>query len=188
MAQLSSLAWVPNTLTLARCGLAFWVGWLIYMQPALSLWPFIAFVLVAVTDFLDGFAARRLNAVSELGAFLDPVADKFLVGLSLAALTVSHNGALALLIPTLVIVVRDFAATGLRLIPGVEMPVSQLAKWKTAIEMIGIGALLLSIGLGNSLFWILGLVLIWLAALLAVYTLGLYVGALIANQNDRANT
>lgn len=182
------ISWIPNALTLTRCGLAIWVGWLIYTAPALSVWPVIAFVGVALTDFLDGFAARRLNAVSALGAFLDPVADKLLVGLSLAALTLTRDGLLALAIPTGVIILRDLIATGLRLMPGVEMPVSQLAKWKTGIEMLGITALLLANGLGQSVVWSVGLVLIWVAAALAVYTLGLYVGALIANQNDRANT
>lgn len=187
MSQPRSYSWVPNALTLSRCGLAFWVGWLIYTQPALSIWPFIAFVGVALTDFIDGYAARRLNAVSAFGAFLDPIADKLLVGISLAALTVTRDGVLALLIPTLVIVVRDLTATGLRLIPEVDMPVSQLAKWKTAIEMLGIGALLLANALGRAELWVAGLILVWIAASLAVYTLGLYVGALIANQNDRAS-
>ena len=187
MSQPSALSWLPNTLTLARCGLALWVGWLIYALPVLSLWPFFAFVGVAMTDFLDGFAARRLNAVSEFGAFLDPIADKLLVGMSLAALTVMRDGLLALLIPTIVIVVRDFTATGLRLMPEVEMPVSKLAKWKTAIEMLGIGSLLLAAGLAHAMLWITGLVLVWVAAALSIYTLGLYVGALIANQNDRVH-
>ncbi len=187
MTQPHSYSWLPNVLTLARCGLAVWVGWLIYTYPALSFWPFLAFVGVALTDFLDGFTARRLNAVSAFGAFLDPVADKLLVGISLAALTITRDGLLALAIPTLLIVVRDFTATGLRLMPGVEMPVSQLAKWKTAIEMLGISALLLANALFSAALWVVGLVLVWIAAVLAVYTLGLYVGALIANQNDRAS-
>ncbi len=188
MAGSRSFSWLPNALTLARCGLAIWVGWLIFTTPANSIWPFFAFVGVALTDFLDGYAARRLNAVSALGAFLDPVADKLLVGISLATLTLTRDGLLALAIPTLVIILRDIAATALRLIPGVEMPVSRLAKWKTAIEMLGIGALLLASGLDLPGLWVAGLALIWVAAALAVYTLGLYLGTMIANQNDRANT
>lgn len=188
MAGSRSFSWLPNALTLARCGLAIWVGWLIFTTSANSIWPFFAFVGIALTDFLDGYAARRLNAVSALGAFLDPVADKLLVGISLAALTLTRDGLLALAIPTLVIILRDIAATALRLMPGVEMPVSRLAKWKTAIEMLGISALLLASGLDLSGLWVAGLALIWVAAALAVYTLGLYLGTLIANQNDRANT
>ena len=187
MPQTNAYAWLPNTLTLIRCGLALWVGWLIFTLPLLSLWPFFAFVGVAMTDFLDGLAARSLNAVSEFGAFLDPIADKLLVGISLAALTITRDGLLALLIPTLVIIVRDFAATGLRLIPGIKMPVSNLAKGKTAIEMLGIASLLLAAGLAHSMFWFVGLLLVWIAAAPAIYTLGLYIGALIANQNDRVH-
>ena len=74
----------------------------------------------------------------------------------------------------------DLIATGLRLVPSIDMPVSKLAKWKTAIEMVGIGGLLLAMGAGLAWLWSVSLVALWLAAVLAVYTLGLYVGALIA--------
>ena len=188
MAQNGSLFWLPNALTLARCALAFWVAWLIYTLPALSVLPFAAFVAVALTDFIDGIAARRLGAVSKLGAFLDPIADKLLVGLSLIALTVKLEVDFVLLIPTLAIIVRDLLITALRLFPSIDLPVSQLAKWKTAIEMVGICGLLLAGAWISSFLWVLGLILVWVAALLAVYTLGLYVGALLGNQNDRANT
>ena len=188
MAQNGTLLWLPNALTLARCALAFWVAWLIYTLPALSILPFAAFVAVALTDFIDGFAARRLGAVSKLGALLDPIADKLLVGLSLIALTVKLEGDLVLLIPTLAIIVRDLLITALRLFPSIDLPVSQLAKWKTAIEMVGICGLLLAGAWISSFLWVLALILVWVAALLAVYTLGLYVGALLVNQNDRANT
>jgi len=187
MTETRALSWLPNALTLARCGLAGLVAWFIVSLPAGSLWPLVAFVAVAATDFVDGYAARRLNAVSELGAFLDPVADKLLIGASLAALTLLQDMALLLLIPTAAILIRDTIATGLRLVPRISMPVSVLAKWKTAIEMIAIAGLLLALVLGHRLLWNTSLVLLWIAALLAVYTLGLYVGALLANQNDRAN-
>lgn len=176
-----SLNWLPNTLTIARCLLAGGVAWLILNLPAGSLWPFFAFILVAATDFLDGWAARRLNAVSKFGAFLDPVADKLLVGLSLVALTLLAEGQWVLLIPTAVIILRDTIATILRLFPSIEMPVSQLAKWKTALEMVGIAALLLAAPLGSQLVTQAGTLLVWVAAALSVYTLGLYVGAVIAD-------
>lgn len=175
-----NLTWVPNALTLARCVLAVGVAWLILTQPATSLVTAAAFVLIAMTDFLDGWAARRLKAVSAFGAFLDPVADKLLVGFSLVALAYLQSWAWVLLIPTLAIVGRDIIATGIRLFPSIEMPVSQLAKWKTALEMIGIVTLLLAAPLAISAVWTVGLAIVWLAAALSVYTLGLYVGALIA--------
>lgn len=176
-----SLKWLPNTLTIARCLLAGIVAWLILTLPTGSFLPFVAFILVALTDFVDGWAARRFDAVSEFGAFLDPVADKLLVGLSLVALTMLADGQWILLIPTIVIILRDTIATVLRLFPNIEMPVSQLAKWKTALEMVGIAALLLASPLGSALVTHAGTVLIWVAATLSVYTLGLYVGAVFAD-------
>ena len=172
------LAWLPNVLTLMRCGLAGLVGGLILTASEGAFWPFAAFVLVALTDFADGFFARRFDAVSALGAFLDPVADKFLVGISLAAITILEGGAVLYLIPTLAIILRDTIATALRLVPSVVMPVSQLAKWKTALEMVGIGGLLLAFAVGSAFLAQVSLAIVWLAALLAIYTLGLYVGSL----------
>lgn len=182
------LAWLPNALTLARCGLAIVVGWIIVQSGGAGVWPFVGFVLVAATDFIDGRLARRWDAVSKFGAFLDPVADKLLVGMSLAAITWLQSGALLYLIPTIGIIVRDSVATGLRLVPSIELPVSQLAKWKTALEMVGIGGLLLGFAAGSALLTGIGLGIVWLAALLAVYTLGLYIGTLIPDQNDRAKS
>lgn len=176
-----SLKWLPNTLTIARCLLAGVVAWVILTYEARSFLPVAAFILVALTDFLDGWAARRFDAVSKFGAFLDPVADKLLVGLSLVALTLLADGQWILLIPTVVIILRDTIATVLRLFPSVEMPVSQLAKWKTALEMIGIAALLLAPPLGAALITHAGTLLVWVAATLSVYTLGLYLGAVIAD-------
>ncbi|MFN3213226.1 MAG: CDP-diacylglycerol--glycerol-3-phosphate 3-phosphatidyltransferase [Henriciella sp.] len=176
-----SLKWLPNALTMSRCVLAALVGWLILNVAPSSVWPLLAFILVALTDFLDGWAARRFDAVSKFGAFLDPVADKLLVGLSLIALTMLSNGDWTILIPTCLIVARDIVATVLRLFPQIEMPVSQLAKWKTALEMVGIGALLLAGPIASGLVWSLGIALIWAAAVLSIYTLGLYVGTLLAD-------
>lgn len=176
-----TLTWLPNALTLARIGLAFAVAWLIVALPSDSAWPVTAFILVAMTDFADGWAARKLNAVSALGAFLDPVADKLLVGLSLIALAATQTWAILVLVPGLLIISRDLIATGLRLVPSVDMPVSRLAKWKTALEMIAIVTLLLAGPTALPVLWYAGLVVLWLAALLSVYTLGLYLGAVIAD-------
>ena len=175
------LSWLPNALTVLRCVLAGGVGWLILIAHDTSIWPFAAFILVALTDFVDGYFARRFNAVSKFGAFLDPVADKLLVGISLIAITLVQSGAYLFLIPTAMIVFRDLIATLLRLLPGIDMPVSQLAKWKTALEMTGIGGLLLAFAFGSTVFEDISLAIVWLAALLAVYTLGLYIGALLSN-------
>lgn len=176
------LSWLPNSITLLRCGLAFGVGALILWSDRTSWLPLMAFGLVAATDFIDGWLARRLKAISALGAFLDPVADKLLVGISLLAITHLGHWTLTLVIPAVAIVVRDLIATGLRLVPGVEMPVSLLAKWKTAIEMFGIAALLAATPSSLPIIWAIGLALVWGAAALSIYTLGLYLGAHLANR------
>jgi len=177
-----SLALLPNLITVCRCGFAFIVGGLILWDGRGSWLPLLAFAVVAATDFLDGWLARRLNAVSKIGAFLDPVADKLLVGISLLALSYLEDWTLVITIPTVAILTRDTIATGLRLFPSVDMPVSQLAKWKTAVEMVGIAALLAAAPSSLSVMWPFGLVLIWIAAALSVYTLGLYLGAILADE------
>lgn len=177
-----SLALLPNLITVCRCGFAFIVGGLILWDGRGSWLPLLAFAVVAATDFLDGWLARRLNAVSKIGAFLDPVADKLLVGISLLALSCLEAWTLVITIPTVAILTRDTIATGLRLFPSVDMPVSQLAKWKTALEMAGIAALLAAAPSSLSVMWPFGLVLIWIAAALSVYTLGLYLGAILADE------
>lgn len=175
------LKWLPNAITLARCGLAVGVGGVILSVRPSSFLPFIMFVAVAATDFIDGWMARRLKAVSAFGTFLDPIADKLLVGISLLALTSLQNWTLILLIPTAAIIIRDLIATGLRLVPSIDMPVSKLAKWKTAVEMLGISALLIAAPFASNLIANLGLALVWLSAILSIYTLGLYLGTILAD-------
>ena len=177
-----SLALLPNLITVCRCGFAFLVGALILWDAHASWLPLLAFAIVAATDFLDGWLARRLDAVSKIGAFLDPIADKLLVGISLLALSHLEAWSLVIAIPTFAILARDTIATGLRLFPSIDMPVSQLAKWKTALEMAGIAALLAAAPSSLAFMWPVGLVLVWVAAALSVYTLGLYIGAVLADE------
>jgi len=167
-----------------------------------SVWPFILFVLVAASDFLDGYFARKLNAVSAFGAFLDPVADKLLVAVSLIAVAYVLDWYWIILLPAIVIIARDSYVTLLRLRPNVKLPVSKLAKYKTALEMAGIGGLLLAWAvpglIGSSapdahtesyinaatmpmeLLWFASFALIYLAAALSAYTGWLYVRSAMA--------
>ncbi|MDJ0920351.1 MAG: CDP-alcohol phosphatidyltransferase family protein [Henriciella sp.] len=166
--------------------------------------PFVWFVLAALTDFFDGLAARRLNAISRFGSVLDPIADKLLVAICLLALADMTNWSFPFLIPVLLIVIRDAAVTLLRWMSNRALPVTVLAKWKTAVEMVGIGGVLLGLALGGvpglvhgmilfdprpvlalnsglgfliSGLSLLGYALIWLAALLSAYTGWLYARA-----------
>ena len=143
--------WLPNAITLGRCLLALLIGVLLLQLPSaasaettnpLAVWAFVLFVFTAVTDFLDGYLARRLDAISAFGAFLDPIADKVLVAACLMPLVILNDGALVLLVPTGLIISRDLLITGLRLQPSISLPVVTLAKYKTALELIAIGLLL----------------------------------------------
>lgn len=114
-------------------------------QYSLERWAFIAFVVAAVTDFFDGWLARRLKATSLWGAILDPIADKVLVcGAILGLLTLGPNAAVA--IPAALILFREFTVSALREVAagqGVRLPVTLLAKWKTTLQLLALGAELL---------------------------------------------
>jgi CDP-diacylglycerol--glycerol-3-phosphate 3-phosphatidyltransferase len=200
-----SLKWLPNAITIARCLLAVVVGYLILEFDAqvradtadtvlLSL-PFVLFTIVAATDWLDGKLARGLNAESAFGARLDPIADKLLSASSLLALSVIENWALFIAIPTIAIVARDVLITAMREAMGNPgtMKVSSSAKWKTALVLSGIGAVLLGMAVSElagdadqfSPAWIAsrgilfaGLAMVWIAAIMAVMTAWDYISGL----------
>jgi len=115
------------------------------MQFALERWAFWAFVVAALTDFLDGALARRLHAETVWGAILDPIADKVLVcGVILGLLSLGPNAAVA--IPAALILFREFTVSALREVAagkGVSLPVTLLAKWKTTLQLVALGAELL---------------------------------------------
>ncbi|MBV9510279.1 MAG: CDP-diacylglycerol--glycerol-3-phosphate 3-phosphatidyltransferase [Caulobacteraceae bacterium] len=123
-------------------------------ELALARVSLIAFVVAAVTDFFDGWLARRWKVVSLLGAILDPIADKILVcgavlGLaSVAALAPGRGLLTAILAPSAVILFREFAVSALRevLAPrGVKLPVTFLAKTKTTLQLVAVAALMIVI-------------------------------------------
>ena len=108
---------------------------------ALDRWAVVAFVVAAVTDFFDGWLARQLNATSVWGAILDPIADKVLVCatvLGLMALAASPP----IVIPAALILFREFTVSALREATAgrVTLPVTLLAKWKTTLQLIALGA------------------------------------------------
>jgi CDP-diacylglycerol--glycerol-3-phosphate 3-phosphatidyltransferase len=114
-------------------------------QFGLERWAFWAFVVAAITDFFDGWLARRLHATSLWGAILDPIADKVLVcGVILGLLSLGPNAAVA--IPAALILFREFTVSALREVAagkGVSLPVTLLAKWKTTFQLVALGAELL---------------------------------------------
>ncbi len=151
-------------------------------QFALERLAFWAFTVAALTDFVDGWLARRLNATSLWGAILDPIADKVLVcGVVLGLLTLGGNGMVA--IPAALILFREFTVSALREAAagkGVSLPVTLLAKWKTTLQRLALGAALLvacwgAFGLSDDpavqgLARNIANLLLWIAAAITVVT------------------
>jgi cardiolipin synthase len=181
---------LPNLLTLSR----------IFAVPLLAFllwWPkweagyalaFALYSLMGITDYFDGYLARSSGAVSRLGIFLDPIADKIMIAAVILVLTAQgvltgpYVGDMHV-IAGLIILVREIAVSGLREFLGslqVSMPVSRLAKWKTTFQLISLGALIL----GHAMPWwnvavsglminvphTVGLTTLWLAAALTLVT------------------
>lgn len=110
-------------------------------QFALQRWALYAFVVAAVTDFFDGWLARRLNAVSVWGAILDPIGDKVLVCGAVLGL-MSQGAQPMVLLPAGLILFREFTVSALREVgagKGVKLPVTMLAKWKTTLQLTALG-------------------------------------------------
>jgi cardiolipin synthase (CMP-forming) len=165
----------PNLLTLSRILAVPIVVATFYVDGDYARWFACAlFTAAAVTDWLDGHMARRWAQQSEIGRFLDPIADKLLVAATLFMLTTMGRLSAAAVFPALVILCREILVSGLReYLAGlrVGLPVSKLAKWKTAIQMTAIGFLIVG-DAGPVLLpvaWI-GEMLLWLAALLTMMT------------------
>ncbi|MEL6599146.1 MAG: CDP-diacylglycerol--glycerol-3-phosphate 3-phosphatidyltransferase [Pseudomonadota bacterium] len=141
---------VPNILTLARVLAAPLIGilFLLLPRPLADYTAFAVFVVAALTDFFDGWLARRLNQVSAFGKMLDPIADKAMVAIVCAVL-LGLNGLVPLLVvPILLILLREVLVSGLREYLGaIKLDVTQLAKWKTTVQLVALGVLLLASGL-----------------------------------------
>jgi cardiolipin synthase (CMP-forming) len=171
---------LPNLLTLSRIfavpilvGLLWSPGW-----EAGWLAGFALYCLMGITDYFDGYLARAQGAVSKLGVFLDPIADKIMVAAVILMLVGTRHDAASITgvhtIAALVILLREIAVSGLReFLAGaqVSVPVSQLAKWKTTLQLVALGALILAGGLPQ-VEWIrqVGLVSLWVAAALTLLT------------------
>ncbi len=174
---------LPNLLTLSR----------IVAVPVLAflLWPsmtgsgaqptsvdyglaFALYCLIGFTDYFDGYLARAQGTVSKLGIFLDPIADKILVAAVILLLVFTGDIASWHVIAALIILVREITVSGLReFLAGlqVSVPVTQLAKWKTAAQLFAFGGLILS-GAFPAIEWLklASLALLWVAAILTVIT------------------
>lgn len=162
----------PNLLTVSRILLIPLLIGLFYVEGDWARWlACLVFAIAATTDYLDGYMARAWQMQSPFGRWLDPVADKLLVGATVLMLVGFGR---APLLPALVIVLREIMVSGLREYMAevsVGLPVSRLAKWKTAVQMVAIGFLL--VGEAGPAWlpvaWI-GWIGLWVAAALTLIT------------------
>jgi len=168
------------------------VACLYFLHGDTARWSaFALFVLAALTDWLDGYLARAWEQQSALGRMLDPIADKLLVASCLLMLAADETIKGWSLFAAIIILCREILVSGLREYLAelrVSVPVTQLAKWKTTVQLVAIGFLLCGEA-GNTVLpdWLLairwksgddlipiansvGLVLLWIAALLTLYT------------------
>ncbi|MCP4923435.1 MAG: CDP-diacylglycerol--glycerol-3-phosphate 3-phosphatidyltransferase [bacterium] len=169
------VAHLPNTLTMTRIAIIPLVVVCILLNTHVTnLIGTVLFAIASFTDFLDGYLARTWKATTRFGQFLDPVADKLLVASALFTLTGIERIDGLQVIPALVILCREILVSGLReFLAGakVSIPVTQLAKWKTALQLFAIGALILhdSAPWGLPSHWI-GVIGLWVAAALTLRT------------------
>jgi cardiolipin synthase len=166
---------LPNLLTLSRILVIPVFVTLFYVEGDISNWlACIVFSLAGLTDFLDGYFARTLSQQSRLGRFLDPVADKLVVSAAILMLVAFDRIWGLTILPALVILCRELLVSGLREFLAslsVSLPVSRLAKWKTAIQMVAIGFLIVGDAGPDWLYVVtVGDIGLWTAASLTLVT------------------
>jgi CDP-diacylglycerol--glycerol-3-phosphate 3-phosphatidyltransferase/cardiolipin synthase len=170
---------IPNILTLLRIVLIPVFVLLFYLPVEWARFSCaLVFAIAAVTDWFDGYLARRWGQVSPFGAFLDPVADKLMVSVSLLLL-VQADATPAMAIPTAVIIGREIAISALRewmaeLGERAQVAVSVIGKIKTAVQMVAILLLIYAEPIAGIPIFTIGFVLLYVAALLTLWSMFLY--------------
>lgn len=166
---------LPNLLTISRILVIPALIAAFYLDAPLSNWVVVTmFAAAGLTDWLDGYLARARDEVSGFGRFLDPIADKVLVAATLLMLAHFDRIDDWNIFPAIVILCREIIVSGLREFLAelrVGVPVSKLAKWKTTVQMVAIAFLIV----GDAGWHVvpvaeIGTILLWLAALLTLYT------------------
>src|SRR5271166_5795982 len=168
---------LPNILTYARvAAVPLVAGFLFWPHEPWARWTALAiFIAAGVSDFFDGYLARAWSQQSSLGRMLDPIADKLLVSAVILVLAADQTISGLSLWAAIVILCREILVSGLREYLAelkVPLPVTALAKWKTAVQFVALG--FLNVGpAGEALLRGLittGIVLLWIAAILTLYT------------------
>lgn len=167
---------LPNLLTYLRIIMVPALVATFYMEGDNAYWTALAlFTVASITDYFDGYLARAWEQQSNLGRMLDPIADKLLVSAALMMLVAKGTIGWGSLPAAVIILSREILVSGLREYLAqlrVSVPVSRLAKWKTALQMISLGFLLAGPAGDKILPYNtqIGIVLLWVAAMLTLYT------------------
>lgn len=188
----STLLRLPNVLTYARIvAVPALAACLFFLEFPVARWAaLILFVVACFTDWLDGYLARAWQQQSELGRMLDPIADKLLVGATLLMLVYDRTISGYSIWAALIILCREILVSGLREFLAelnVKIHVTELAKWKTTVQMVALGVLLAGPALD---VWYpgttdVGMVFLWIAALLTLWTGYDYLKASIQHAVER---
>jgi CDP-diacylglycerol--glycerol-3-phosphate 3-phosphatidyltransferase/cardiolipin synthase len=183
---------LPNVLTYVRiAAVPALVACLFFLKGDVARWSaFSLFVFAGITDWLDGYLARAWEQQSTLGRMLDPIADKLLVGAVLMMLVHDNTIGGWSIWAAIIILCREILVSGLREFLAelnVKIHVTQLAKWKTTMQMIALGVLLAGPAAEKIVPGIMtgGLVILWIAALLTLWTGYDYLKAGIVHAMER---
>ncbi|WP_374299523.1 CDP-diacylglycerol--glycerol-3-phosphate 3-phosphatidyltransferase [Ferrovibrio sp.] len=166
---------LPNILTVSRILAIPAICAAFFLPGAWSAWiPLALFAAAGITDWFDGYLARKWGQMSDLGRFLDPVADKLLVAAVILMLIAFERIDRITCLAAVVIMCREITVTGLREFLAelrVKVPVSRLAKWKTTVQLIALAILIVGdYGPAELPVRLLGEIGLWLAAILTIYT------------------
>ena len=160
---------LPNLLTISRIVVIPVIFLSIYIHTAVwSMLAAVLFIIASITDYFDGYLARSRNETSAFGRLLDPIADKLLVASALIVILADNMVHPINFIPVIVILCREILVSGLREFLAevhVGMPVTRLAKWKTGFQMTALSMILV-----GYMFHDLGVILLWIAAVLTFVT------------------
>lgn len=174
---------IPNLLTYGRILAVPMIVLCFFLEGELqstdfARWAALAiFIIASITDFLDGYLARIWNQTSNIGRMLDPIADKLLISVCLLLMAADTEKTIAgwSLWAAIIILCREILVSGLREYLAelkVSVPVTRIAKWKTAVQMVAL-AFLLAGPAGDKILPYttqIGITLLWIAAILTMYT------------------
>ena len=177
-----NLSGLPNILTTARIVAVPLVVALFYWDhPWSSPLAAIVFIAAAITDSLDGYLARKFGLTTPLGEFLDPVADKLMVATALVLL-VTHDTRHLIVLTAIIIIGREITVSALRewmahLGSRAKVAVSGMGKWKTIMQMTGLSMMMFRSDLFGVPIYDIGVVLLVIAAVLTLWSMGSYLKA-----------